>query len=62
MASLSPTTVTFDPGDATKQVSVTINGDTTVEPNEAFGVRLSSPTGATFNDFAGVGTIVNDDV
>ncbi|AFY28282.1 Calx-beta domain-containing protein [Cyanobium gracile] len=44
-------------------VSVTINGDTTVEPNESFFLNLSAPTnGVTLADGQGRGTIINDDV
>jgi hypothetical protein len=55
-------TVTFNPGDTSKQVTVNVNGDTTVEPDEAFHLDLSSPTNATTSDALGVGTITNDDV
>lgn len=54
-------TVTFGPGEATKTVSVTINGDTTVEPDETFTLTLSSPTSATIGDGQAAGRIVNDD-
>jgi hypothetical protein len=40
---------------------VTVNGDTTVEPDETFSVNLTSPVGATIVDAQGVGTITNDD-
>src|SRR5207247_283772 len=43
-------------------ITVTVNGDTTVEPDETFVVNLSSPTNATITDAQGAGTIVNDDV
>ncbi|MDX6692429.1 MAG: trimeric autotransporter adhesin [Blastocatellia bacterium] len=55
------TTLTFLPGDATKQVTVLVNGDTTVEPNEAFTVHLSNATGASIADADGTGAITNDD-
>lgn len=56
-------TVTFAAGDATKQVSVTINGDTLVEPDETFFVNLTNATGgAGIGDSQGIGTIQNDDV
>ena len=56
-------TVTFAPGETSKTVTVQVNGDTTVEPNETFNVNLSNATGnATIADAQGVGTIVNDDV
>ena len=55
-------TLTFNPGDTSKTVTVNVNGDTTVEPDEAFHLDLSSPTNATTSDALGVGTITNDDV
>jgi hypothetical protein len=55
-------TLTFNPGDTTKTISVTINGDTTVEPNETFFVNLTTPVNATITDNQGQGTITNDDV
>ncbi len=55
-------TVTFAPGETSKTVTVQVNGDTAVEPNETFFVNLSNATGnATIADNQGVGTIVNDD-
>jgi glucose/arabinose dehydrogenase len=54
-------TVTFDPGQTSKPVSVSVNGDTTFEPNETFNVNLSGATNATISDSQGVGTINNDD-
>ena len=44
------------------QVTVLVNGDTTIEPDETFTVRLSNAVGATITDADGTGTIVNDDV
>ena len=56
-------TLTWNPGDnAAKTISVTVNGDTTVEPDETFYVNLSSPSNATLSNSTGVGTIVNDDL
>ena len=52
----------FQPADATKQFTVLVNGDTTVEPDEAFTVHLSSALKATIADADGTGTILNDDV
>ena len=53
--------LTFLPGDATKTVTVLVNGDTTAEPDETFSLNLSGATNATINDSQGVGTITNDD-
>jgi protocatechuate 3,4-dioxygenase beta subunit len=54
-------TVTFEPGETTKSITVNDVGDITAEPNETFFVNLTSPTNATISDTQGVGTIVNDD-
>jgi hypothetical protein len=52
----------FGVGVNTQTITVTINGDTKPELNEAFFVNLSAPTnGATLSDSSGTGTIVNDD-
>jgi glucose/arabinose dehydrogenase len=56
-------TLTFAPGETTHTVDVTINGDTTVEPDETFFLNLTNPTGdGTIGDGQGLGTIQNDDV
>ena len=55
-------TVTFLPGETEATVSVTVNGDDTIESTGNFSVRLSNVTGnAEITDDTGVGTIVNDD-
>jgi Ca2+-binding RTX toxin-like protein len=55
-------TVSFAAGETSKVVTVNVQGDTTVEPNENFTVTLSSPTnGATITTATAVGTIQNDD-
>src|SRR5690606_21378501 len=43
-------------------LSVTVNRDTTVEPNETFFVNVTNITGANAGDTQGVGTIINDDI
>ena len=60
-ATVALTTLTFNPGEVTKTVSVNVNGDFAVEPDETFFVNLSSPTNATILDAQGQGTIQNDD-
>ncbi|MDY3554378.1 Calx-beta domain-containing protein [Gemmata sp. JC717] len=52
-------TLTFAPGETSK--TVTVLGDTTVEPDETFTVVLSNPTNATIGTGTGTGTITNDD-
>jgi hypothetical protein len=55
-------TLTFAAGETTKTVTVLVNGDTAVEPDETFNVNLSNATGnATILDGTGLGTIQNDD-
>ena len=39
-------TVTFLPGETSKTIALSVNGDTTVESNESFGVVLTSTTNA----------------
>ena len=40
---------------------MTVNGDTTFEPDETFLVRLSGPSNASIGTNDGIGTITNDD-
>jgi hypothetical protein len=54
-------TLTFNPGETSKTVTVLINGDTQDEPNETFIVNLSNPINATIGTGQGTGTIINDD-
>ncbi|MCZ8192386.1 MAG: hypothetical protein O9326_22355, partial [Microcystis sp. LE19-338.1B] len=55
-------TVSFAPGETSKVITVNVQGDTTVEPNENFTVTLSTPTnGATITTATATGTINNDD-
>jgi hypothetical protein len=54
-------TVTFAPGTTTQTFSVSVNGDTTIEPNETLLVNLTSPSNATLATASGTGTITNDD-
>lgn len=55
--------VSWAPGDAaTKTLSVLVQGDTAVEPDETFLLTLSNPEGATLGTAVGTGTILNDDV
>jgi predicted extracellular nuclease len=55
-------TLTIPAGSTSVTFSVTVNGDTTVEPNETFFVNLTNPANATIADAQGTGTISNDDV
>ncbi|MCI0746263.1 MAG: putative Ig domain-containing protein [Verrucomicrobia subdivision 3 bacterium] len=53
--------LSFPPGTTNRTISVTVNGDTLIEPNETFRVNLSSPQNATIARGQGTGTIINDD-
>ncbi|WP_413175631.1 beta strand repeat-containing protein [Anabaena azotica] len=55
-------TITFNPGETSKTVSVVINGDTVTESDETFRVTLNTPTNATIADGEGIGTITNDEI
>jgi hypothetical protein len=59
-----PTTITFDTGEQNKTFSVYINGDTNIEPDESFFVKLQNPHNATLasrpNNQIEI-TITNDD-
>ncbi|MCP4709703.1 MAG: hypothetical protein GY869_13845, partial [Planctomycetes bacterium] len=59
---ISATTLTFNPTETVKTVTVNVNGDNKVESNETFFVNLSTPTGpVTIAVSQGQGTINNDD-
>ena len=54
-------TLTFAAGEADKTVTVAVNGDNKVEPNETFFVNLSAPSNGAISDGQGLGTITNED-
>lgn len=56
-------TVTFEIGDQSETVNVTVLGDNSFEPSETFLVTLSTPSGggAVIADGEATGTILNDD-
>ncbi len=53
------TSVTFAPGETTKTVTVSVNGDTKFEPTEEFTVTATETTNNQSDN--GTGTITNDD-
>ena len=57
---ISGGTLTFPAGTARQEITVTVRGDTTVEPDETVVVSLSNPANAPIG--TGTGTIANDDV
>ena len=54
-------TVTFAAGETTQTVAITINGDTTPEPDETFFLELSNPVNGDIFDGQGIGTILRDE-
>lgn len=54
-------TLTFNPGETSKQIVVQVIGDTATELNETFGVALSNPVNASLGASTATGTITNDD-
>jgi hypothetical protein len=54
-------TLTFQPGQTSRTISIAIKGDRKREKNETFSVQLSNAVGATIDDGVATVTIVNDD-
>jgi hypothetical protein len=54
-------TLTFEPGETSKTITIAVAGDTLDEVNETFNVNLTAPVNATIGDGVGVGTITDDD-
>ena len=54
-------TVSFAPNEVTKNVTVLVNGDTAVEPNETFTLNITSISNGTILNGTGTGTILNDE-
>ena len=56
-------TLVFAPGQTVQSVTISVRGDTLVEPNENFAVQFHEPTNAAVGGYSGLagGLIVNDD-
>ncbi|MFB2816238.1 Calx-beta domain-containing protein, partial [Umezakia ovalisporum] len=54
-------TVTFTPGETTKEITVYVNGDISYETDEGFSVTLSDAVDAIINTDTAEGIILNDD-
>ena len=54
-------TLTFNPGQISRTITVQVNGDVLDEINETFFVNLSNATNATIADNQALGTITDDD-
>jgi len=59
--SITTSTLTFNPGDVSKTVTVEIAGDLIDEANETLYLNLSNSTNATIADTQGLGTITDND-
>ncbi|HYW70715.1 MAG TPA: Calx-beta domain-containing protein, partial [Pyrinomonadaceae bacterium] len=60
-SAIAATELSFAPGESQKTISVLVNGDTIVEPDENFFVNLSDATNANIAVSQGTATIANDD-
>lgn len=54
-------TLTFNPGETAKTITVNVLGDWLDEANEEFSIKLSNPAGATLATAEAKGTIVDND-
>ena len=54
-------TLTFDPGETTKTITIIIKGDREAEGKETFFIKLWQADNALLLYDLGVGTIFNDD-
>ncbi|HYJ45268.1 MAG TPA: Calx-beta domain-containing protein, partial [Pyrinomonadaceae bacterium] len=54
-------TLTFNPGETQKSITVSVSGDTATEPDETFFINLSQPVNCAISKAQGRGTITNDD-
>jgi hypothetical protein len=55
-------TLTFDPGQTSKNITLTVLGDYDFELSESLKVKLSNPTNAEFTNTESIVTITNNDV
>ena len=53
--------LTFAPGVTSQQINASVVGDTAVEPDETFTVRIYGAVGAALGTATATGTITNDD-
>ena len=54
-------TLTFQPGETSRTIAISVKADRKREANETFTVQLSNPVGATVEDGFATATILNDD-
>ncbi len=58
---ISATTLTFDPGETSREFSIPVNGDAAIEPDETLTVTLSDAVHAAISRASATGTIRNDE-
>ncbi|MGI9213258.1 MAG: Calx-beta domain-containing protein, partial [Methylococcaceae bacterium] len=54
-------TLIFVPGETRKSLSISIVGDSVMEPNETFMLQLNDPVGVDLPKIIAIATIINDD-
>jgi Calx-beta domain-containing protein len=54
-------TLTFNPGETSKTITIVVNGDSKKESNETFYLDLFNSTNSLLTKNRGIGTILNDD-
>jgi chitinase len=54
-------TLTFAPGSTVQTITIAVNGDSEVEPDEVMNITLTNASNATLADAFGQGTIYTDD-
>jgi hypothetical protein len=60
-AAVTSATLTFNPGETQKSISVVVNGDVSAEQHETFFVNLGGAVNASILDGVALGTIVDDE-
>lgn len=55
-------TLTFEPKETAKTITIEVTGDTDVEEDESFFVNLSNSSNATIGDERGIATITDEDI
>ena len=58
-AAIPSGTLTFAPGETSKTITATVNGDTDMEPDEGIGLQLSNPGPSGFSLAMGSGRLAN---
>ena len=58
---IADTLLSLNPGETSKDIDVTVNGDTNVEPTEQFFFNINTPSNTNISDNQGISTITADD-